>query len=507
MVSTTENSGGRAWLKALAVYRDPRMLAVLFMGFSSGLPFALTGATLSVWQTEAGVSLTTIGFFALVGISYNLKFVWAPLLDSMMPPGPFARLGRRRGWAVLHQLALIACIIGLGATDPAQAAWMTALMAAVVAFISASQDIVIDAFRVELLEERQQAAGSAATQYGYMLGARLISGAGALYLAEAMSWFWVYVVMASLMVIAIVAVLLTREPAIERRFVRTETRPGAGLKRLAALAILVVSGGAVFAVLRWLLGFAFTGELLRSVPAAIAGLALGCFVVLSLVRRMPAMRDVDQWFREVVVSPFADFAQRRGWAVILLFIVLYKLGDAFLGQVANPFYIILGFEKSEIASIIKLYGLAAQLVGVFLGGVVVQRLGLFRGLLVCGVLQGLSNLIYAVQASAGHDPGMLIVTISVENLSGGMGSAAFVAYLSSLCNVAFTGTQYALFSSVAALGRTLMASLSGSTAEALGWIDFFILSTVLAVPGLVVLLWMMRRPPAAAPAEAVPLVR
>jgi len=413
------------WLGSLAIYREPRLLAILLMGFSSGLPLALTGATLGVWLAEAGLSLTAIGLFALVGTAYNFKFVWSPLIDRLPLPVLTPLLGRRRGWAVLIQALLGLAIVGLGLADPRIDPWWTALGAVTVAFLSASQDIVLDAYRVELLEDREQAAGAAATQVGYRFG-MLAAGAGALYLATFFGWQVTYAAMGTLMAVGILTVLFTREPAAADTI--APARPGMG-----------------------------------------------------------------GWITDAVIAPFADFVTRPNWALILVFVVLYKLGDALAGTVSSPFYVAMGFSKIEIANISKIFGVISTLVGVALGGVVTYRLGLLRGLMVCGVLQALSNLMFAVQAIVGYDVPMLMVTIATENITGGMGSAAFVAYLSSLCSVSYTATQYALLSSLAATARTTLSSSGGWLAETLGWVPFFGFTVLAAIPGLLLLVWLSRR--------------
>ncbi len=443
MIGPSLPSRRREWLRAAAVYGEPRVLAVVLLGFASGLPLLLTASTLAIRLTEVGVDKTTIGLFALVGVPYSLKFVWAPLMDRVRLPVLTRAFGRRRGWMLLTQFALIAALVGLGAARPAQEPGLTALLAVVVAFCSASQDIVIDAFRVEILEERQQGAGAAAIVFGYRM-AILVAGAGALYLATAVSWFWVYTAMAALVLVGVATVLLTPEPA---------HRPAPE-----------------------------TLERERRV-----GMALG---------------GAGAWLYGTVVAPFADFMRRRGWLAILAFILLYKFGDALAGVMANPFYIEIGFSKIEIANISKLYGLAATLVGGFFGGLLVSRWGIVPSLFVCGVLQMVSNAVFALQAVVGHDIVMLMVTIGFENLSGGMGTAAFVAYLSSLCNTAYTATQYALLSSLMSVARTTLASPAGWLAERFDWVGFFLLTTVAAIPGLLLLAWMSRRFPAPGPALA-----
>jgi PAT family beta-lactamase induction signal transducer AmpG len=491
----------RSWTETFLAFFERRLIAVLFLGFSSGLPLALTASTLQARQTESGVDLTTIGFFVLVAVAYSLKFVWAPLIDRSYPPGPFKRLGHRRGWTLLFQLLLMIAIAVLGLLDPARALTVTALAAVVVAFLSASQDIVIDAYRIELLDEDQQGAGAAMIQYGYRLG-MLVSGAGALYIAEYVSWPVAYLTMAGLIAVGIVTVLVTREPhrsGLSRGAPDNSDEASFALRvglmlALAALAIL-----AFFFIRDYLLPSfdwpRWAGNAIATLTAAVVPIV----IVASLPRpgggANDSYRALHAWLDKSVKLPFIEMGQREGWVLILLFIVLYKLGDAVLGTMATPFYLKIGFTKPEIANISKTFGLIATLVGVYLGGLMVLKLGMARALLITGVLQMLSNLMFAWQAHVGADTRWLYVTIAVENLSGGMGSAAFVAYLSALCNIAFTATQYALFSSLAALGRTVIAAPMGGVAETMGWVDYFLLSTVMGAPGLVLLLFMIWRYP------------
>ncbi len=421
-----------SWAASFRIYLHRRILAVLLLGFASGLPLALTGATLAVRLTEAGVSLAQIGAFALVGTPYALKFLWAPLIDRMPLPLLTRLLGRRRGWMLTTQAALITALVLLGAVDPVVDPWSTAVLALIVAFCSASQDIVIDAYRVEILTPEQYGAGAAVVQLGYRL-AMLMAGAGALFMAEYMPWSTVYLAMAGLVGVGVVTVLFNPEPA--------------------AVPPPPIAAGA------------------------------------------PLTARLGIWAKDAIANPFLDMVKRHGWTVvaILSFVLLYKLGDAMAGVMANPFYVKMGFSKTEIASVSKLFGFGATIIGSFIGGALVARMGTFRALMLCGVLQMASNLMFAVQAMVGHDIAMLTLTIAIENLSGGMGSAAFVAYISGLCNVTYTGTQYALLSSLASLARTTLASSGGQLVEHFGWVSFFILSTGAALPGLLLLMWMMRK--------------
>jgi PAT family beta-lactamase induction signal transducer AmpG len=433
------------WFDSLRIYREPRMLAVLFMGFSSGLPLPLTFGTLSFWLAETGISRTSIGLFALIGISYSFKFVWSPFIDRLPLPWITRAFGRRRGWALTLQALLAVAILVLGFSDPRTEPGIVALCAVIVAFLSASQDIVIDAYRIELLKPEEQGAGAAATQWGYRFG-MIASTAGALFLAEFGGWTVAFAAMAALMGVGMLTVLFTREPE-------------------------------------------------------------GSAAALAPMPGDTAAERVLAWIQRAVVAPFADFMTRPGWVAILVFVVLYKFGDALAGVMANPFYVAMGFTKLEVASISKVFGVVATLAGLAVGGITVYRLGMYQALLACGVLQAISNLMYAAQSVVGHDIGMLTVTIGIENFTGGMGSAAFVAYLSSLCNVAFTATQYALLSSLATVGRTTLSASGGWLSDQLDWVSFFAVTTAAAIPGILMVLWLMRkfplRMPIARPALAV----
>ena len=432
-----------AWRESLAVHLRPRLLGVLFMGFGSGLPLPLTFGTLTFWLAEAGVNRTTIGLLALVGTAYSLKFLWAPLVDRLPLGGLTRRLGRRRGWALAVQVPLALAILALGFTDPRIDPGATALVALVVAVLSATQDIVVDAYRIEVLAPEEQGAGAAATQWGYRFG-MIVSSAGALYAAEFGGWRFAFAAMAACMLVGMAAVWLTPEPPVAGRADGAASRPG--------------QGGAA------------------------------------------------EWIATAVIGPFRDFVARPGWLAILIFVVLYKFGDALAGVMANPFYVAMGFTRLEVANISKIFGVAATLAGVAAGGVLVLRQGLARALVLCGILQAASNLMYAVQALAGHDTLLLTATIGIENFTGGMGSAAFVAYLSGLCNVAYTATQYALLSSLAAVGRTSLSAGAGWLSLQLDWPLFFLVTTLAALPGIAMAVWIMRRFPPA-PATAGPADR
>jgi len=415
------------WRRSLATYGDRRVLLILPLGFASGLPLLLTFSTLSAWLATAGVSRAAIGAFALVGTPYAFKFLWSPLIDRLPPPIP---LGRRRGWGVAIEIALVAATLGLGWCDPKRNLALMAALALLVAFLSASQDVVIDAWRVEILEPEQQGPGAGMIQTGYRI-AMLVSGAGSLVIAARAGWFAAYATMAALLSVGMLVFLFGPEPRPQ-----AETAP--------------------------------------RTPS----------------RGWEALRD---WFATAVRGPFADFMSRPIWPVILLFILGYKLGEAMAGVMAMPLYVSLGFSLDEIATVSKLVGFFATVAGALVGGVVTARLGILRALIVCGVLQSAGNLCYVLQAVGGHRLDYLALCVATENLTGAMAGAALIAYLSGLCSPAFTATQYALLSSLAAVGRTLMASSGGVLADKLGWVPFFLLTTVATVPALLLLVWIARR--------------
>jgi MFS transporter, PAT family, beta-lactamase induction signal transducer AmpG len=419
--------GATGWRHSLTAYSDRRVLLIFPLGFASGLPFLLTFSTLSAWLATAGVRRAAIGAFALVATPYALKFLWSPLMDRLPPPLP---LGRRRGWGVTIQVALVAAILGLGSCDPKHHLLLMAALALVVAFLSATQDIVIDAYRVEFLPLDLQGPGAGMIETGYRV-AMLVSGAGTLVIAARAGWYAAYATMAALQAACMLVFLLSPEPSLA-----------------AEAAHLAKTGG-----------------------------------------REP----LAQWFSKAVVGPFVDFMRRPIWPVILLFVFGYKLGVGMAAVMATPLYISLGFSLDQIAAVSKFVGFFSTVVGALVGGMVTVRFGILRSLMLCGILQLAGNLFYVVQSVEGHRVGYLALCVTVEQLTSSMAAAALIAYLSSLCSSAFTATQYALLSSLASLGHNVVASSSGALAEALGWAPFFALTSVASVPGLLLLVWVARR--------------
>jgi PAT family beta-lactamase induction signal transducer AmpG len=429
-----------SFLESIAVYTQKRVLIVLFLGFSGGLPLALSGSTLLFWTAEAGVDLKTIGLFALAGTPYTIKFLWAPLIDAIDLPVLSSWLGRRRAWLIFSQLLLIAAIAFLGSCDPAAAPGMVAIGALLVAAASSTQDIVIDAFRIESLKEDEQAAGMASYVAAYRVG-MLVSGAGALFLvtgfqslgyAHRAAWNGSYLIMAALVVVGMITTLVATEPEKSTAVEQAHTRSSA-------------------------------------------------------------------WHRlaNTIVGAFQDFFLREGVLVaivVLIFVVLFKFTDALAGVMTGPFAVDLGFTRNEYAAIIKGIGLAALLIGGFAGGYVARAYPLATSLWIGGVLQAVANLAFSWQAVVGHDLRWLTFAITLENFTSAIGTVIFVAYLSALCkNPLHTATQYALLTALAAVGRTYLSSMAGFVAAATGWVWFFVICALAAIPGLLLLAWLQQR--------------
>ena len=397
------------------IFTQRRVAFMLLLGFSSGLPLALTTGTLQAWATVDGLDIKTISFLTLVGSAYTLKFLWAPLMDRFVPP----LLGRRRGWMLVTQLLLVAGIALMGTQSPKASIMALALIAVVVAFCSASQDIAFDAYRTDVLHKNERGAGAAVSVLGYRL-AMLVSGGLALVLADSfLGWQATYWLMAALMFIGIVATWFAPEPEVV----------------------------------------------------------------------VPPPRTLD----EAVVGPMKDFFSRDGAVLVLVLIVLYKLADAFAGSLSTAFLIRgVGFSATEVGAINKILGLIATIVGALVGGALMVRLSLYGALMLFGILQAVTNLGFWFLAVTPKAYWSMATVVGLENLAGGMGTAAFVAFLMALCRVRYSATQFALLSALAAVGRTYLAGpLSGVMVESFGWANFFIVTVLIALPGLV-LLWMQR---------------
>ncbi len=434
--ATDPSPAGPSIIDTLAVYLQRRVLIVMFLGFSSGLPLALSGSTLAIWMRETGVNLGTIGLFALVGTPYTAKFLWAPIVDALDVPVLSKLLGRRRGWLLLSQLLLIGAIVFLAATDPSGSALVVAVGAFLVATASATQDIIVDAFRVESLSENEQAAGMASYVAAYRVGI-LASTAGALFVVSGFrglgldhgaAWSASYIVMAGFALIGIVTTLVATEPE-------------------------------------------------KSVAAESAH----------------ARENALQRVIEAAVGAFSEFLSRDMAFVALAFVVLFKFTDALSGAMTAPFVIDLGFSRNEYAAIIKGVGLAAALLGGFAGGFVARAYSLPASLLLGGVLQAVANLAFSWQAIVGLNTAWLTFAIIAENFTSAIGTVIFVAYLSALCrNPLHTATQYALLTALAAFGRTYLSSGAGFIAAATGWAWFFVICALAGLPALVLLAWLRK---------------
>lgn len=441
----------RTWQESLQIYLKPAAVRMFFLGFSSGLPLLLVLGTLSFWLREAGVDLKTIGIMSWVGLTYATKWLWAPLVDRLTIPLMTRFLGRRRAWLLLSQMVLVFGLLAMGMTDPkvnlSQMAWLALLTA----FASATQDITLDAYRIESADVSEQAALAATYQTGYRF-AMIWAGAGALALAafasnvvgyDSQSWFFAYAVMAASMSVGLLTVLLAPEPItqIDRQYTISPNVLERYRQRYPRLPV-------------------------------------------SLARLLA-------WFYEAACLPFIDFFQRYRWHALLLLalIATYRVSDVVMGVMANPFYQDLGFSKQEVAAVSKVFGVVMTLTGAFLGGFISMRIGVMRTLFLGALLSAMTNLLFSWLATQGHHVPYLVLTVSADNLAAGIASVAFLAYLSGLTNVAYTATQYALFSSVMLLLPKFLAGFSGFVVEAIGYSSFFIATALMGLPVLV-LVWI-----------------
>ena len=433
-----------SWRSAFSIYAQPRVLSMILLGFSAGLPFSLVSTTLSAWLADEHVSLSVIGYFSLVGVAYSVKVLWAPVVDRLALPVLDAVLGKRRSWMLFSQLGIGLGLLGMSQVDVASHLQEIALIAVWVAFCSATQDIAIDAYRIEAVAAQFQGAMAAMYVFGYRLSL-LVAGAGVFYIAEFQSWRMAYQAMAAATLIGVVATLLIREPKREE---------DARVKQIE-----------------------------MSIESAL-GVADSSSVISRLLR----------WFSDAVVAPFVEFFQRNGktgfW--ILSLIAVYKMSDITMGVMANPFYLELGFSKKDIADVTKVFGFFMTIFGTSLGGVLVVRFGIMRPLLLGAVIVAATNLLFAALAKSQPDITLLAGVISADNLSGGIASAAFIAYLSSLTNSAYTATQYALFSSLMTLPAKLIGGFSGDVVADFGYYAFFTYSAVIGLPAVLLVALLMR---------------
>ena len=417
----------RSWAATFRVYAEPASLRMLALGFSAGLPLLLVLGTLSFWLREAGINRATIGYLSWVALAYAFKWMWSPLVDRLPIPLLTRLLGRRRSWLLLSQALIMGGLVGMAFNDPQQALNPVVWCALAVAFGSATQDIALDAFRIESADTQRQAALAATYQTGYRL-AMIWAGAGALWIAARAqgdtagyvqsAWQSAYLAMAASMLLGVVTVLCSREP----------------------------------------------------VPTP-----------------LPPARNLSEWLQGALVAPFADFLQRYRWqaGLVLGLIAVYRISDVVMGVMANPFYVDMGFTKDEVAAVTKVFGVIMTLLGAFIGGAMSMRWGVMRVLMLGAVLSSASNLLFAWLSTRGHDLTGLTVVVSADNLAGGIASAAFIAYLSSLTNVQYSATQYALFSSMMLLAPKWLAGFSGQFVDAHGYASFFVATACLGLPVLI----------------------
>ena len=430
----------KSWLSALSIYTQPRVLGMIFLGFSAGLPWLLVFSTLSAWLSDSGISRSVIGFFSWVGVTYSVKVFWAPVIDRLPLPFLTRVLGRRRSWMLVAQIGIAIGLICMANTDIHLHTQTLALCAVAVAFCSATQDIVVDAYRIEAVTAEFQGAMSATYVFGYRL-ALLVAGAGAFYIAEYTNWQTVYCVMAAIMSVGITTTLLIAEPQVS--------------KDKAA-------------------------QLLEQKLEA----SLGIKEQTTLWARFVA------WFVDAVISPFVEFFTRNGKLALLILalIGLYKMSDITMGVMANPFYLELGFSKKEIAEVTKIFGFFMTIFGASVGGILVARYGIMKPLLLGAILVCVTNLLFAMLAVSEPDLIYLAAVISADNLSGGIASSVFIAYLSSMTNSAYTATQYAVFSSLMTLPANLIGGFSGLMVDKFGYQLFFIYASVLGVPAVLLVI-------------------
>lgn len=508
-------SGRRqSWGDSLAALCHPRVITMLFLGFSAGIPILLIFGTLSLWLREAGFERTTITFFSWAALGYSFKFVWAPLVDKIPLPGLTARLGRRRAWMLTAQIAVATAIVAMALNDPQSSPTVTALCAVALGFSAATQDIVIDAYRIESAGQDLQAMMSSTYMAGYRI-AMLLAGAGALYLASIFGgdagtyvyrgWMIAYGAMAACMLVGMATTLVIAEPDVTRAPDTAFADPIANLRFVGVFlaAATAFAGGFVIAAtpvdaLKAALAGAmdpllagFIAEVLHLATAiALAGaLAWGLVALGAAPKRM---------LIEGYVEPLADFVRRHGRLafLILALIALYRIADVVMGVIANVFYSDLGFSKEEIALYSKTYGLFSTIGGGFVSGVLAMRYGVTRILFVGAVLAAASNLLFAFVATQAADGPLLIAVIVADNISAGIASAAFVAYLSGLTSVSFTAMQYALYTSLMTLAPKLIAGYSGSMVDSLGYPTFFVVTALMGLPVLLLIAWIAWAAPA-----------
>jgi PAT family beta-lactamase induction signal transducer AmpG len=499
----------QGWLDTIASFKHPRVITMLFLGFSAGIPILLIFSSLGLWLREAGVERSAVTFFSWAALGYSFKFVWAPLVDKLPLPFLTRWLGRRRSWMLLSQFAIIIAILWMGMTDPLandNSLTIMALAAVLLGFSSATQDVVIDAYRIESADSDLQAMMSSTYIAGYRIG-MLVAGAGALYLASYfgsekanysyVAWQWTYAIMSAVMLVGVVTTLLIPEPTRQRE----DTAKHSASDYLSFLLLFIL------AVVAFIATFYFSSELVKASKSSLTELFsnkhLASFIVETLrlfagiiiagiVAKLVVLSGIVQqsMLNETYVAPVKDFFHRYGLSLAVLLLVLiglYRISDIVLGVISNVFYQDLGFTKIEIANVVKTFGLFMTIAGGFLGGLLSVRFGVMKILFLGAALSAATNILFMLLANAGHDMTMLYIVISADNLSAGLASAAFIAFLSKLTNISFTAVQYAIFSSLMTLLPKILGGYSGSMVDAMGYPQFFMFTAILGIPVLVLI--------------------
>jgi PAT family beta-lactamase induction signal transducer AmpG len=489
----------KSWRATLKGFTHPRVVTLLFLGFSAGIPLLLIFSSLSLWLREAGVERATVTYFSWAALGFSFKFVWAPLVDQIPVPFLTRWLGRRRGWMLLGQLAIMLSIALMASVDPqfsSHSLTLMAIAAVMLGFSAATQDIAIDAYRIESAEPDMQALMSATYIAGYRIG-MLVSGAGSLFIADWLgssrdvysyqAWQSTYWLMAMVMLVGVLTTLIIKEPTRQSPLNLADNSLSGtqgGYLRILLFFVLVV--GAFIASI-------YLSSNLVSVIRLLLAIAVAWLVALALVKiKIIEYTVLDQTY----VAPVKDFFQRYGLSLaclLLALVGLYRISDIVLGVISNVFYQDLGFSKSEIASVVKTFGLLMTIVGGFMGGLLSMRFGVIRVLFLGALLSAVTNLLFMVLASKGHDITWLYIVISADNLSAGIASAAFVAFLSSLTNISFTATQYAIFTSLMTFLPKVLGGYSGTMVDGIGYPDFFLATALMGAPVLVLIIYIGRR--------------
>jgi PAT family beta-lactamase induction signal transducer AmpG len=503
MVKTADS---HSWRAALRAFFYPQVIFMLFLGFSAGMPLLLIFSSLSLWLREAGVERSAVTFFSWAALGYSFKFVWAPLIDRLPVPILTRRLGRRRGWLLLSQLMVMLAIWAMAAIDPSQGSRQLTLMglaAVLLGFSSATQDIVIDAVRIESASQEFQAMMASTYVAGYRI-AMILAGAGALFLADSfgstkaaydyLAWKWTYLIMGLAMLVGIITTLLISEP--QRQGNSSSMRNTGDYLRFLFLFLCALAG--------FILTIFYSHGIASGLKSAIGGHVIGflietarlgagvcvAFIIAELFVRIGVVSRA--MVQETYVDPIADFFSRYGKGLALLILALiglYRISDIVLGVISNVFYQDLGFSKTQIAAVSKTFGVIMTIIGGFIGGVLSVRMGVIRILFVGALLAAATNLLFMMLAKTGQDMTMLYLVISADSLAGGLASAAFVAFLSSLTNIRFTAMQYALFSSLMTLVPKITGGYSGTIVDNVGYDSFFLITALIGMPVLV-LVWL-----------------